>query len=394
MKNKIANLLKFTILIVCLSIFFYSCENDSLIEQTTNNNLKISTTSLNEINLNNSLKTTINSFKSVLDISKIHSKSSKNSNTITILTDSIVKIETEFATSYTFKILTPTSATSDFETFVIEERNNKIQLYVQRYFYVGGQKEYPYNIGRLNVDSETLNNANIEYQEKNSYSKLKDIYYNPTNGCYYDVHESGAIGLIGCDGTGGTSGGGNSSGGGDSSGEGSSSGGGFTGNDGGYFGDTNDSNESNGSNGGSGTTSNTSNSNTSYSVPLFIPYEEQIIDCLGSYILNSGNTTVNAWLNDPNTDPTKIKKVASFLKASSSNSNDPYNSNTETNCSNPEAIEFVVKAIEAWIDNCEVDFENGIIIDKTFKNTKTKCIYDKLKSSSSFYKNMLSNFNG
>ncbi|WP_298782789.1 hypothetical protein, partial [uncultured Polaribacter sp.] len=76
----------------------------------------------------------------------------------------------------TFNILTPTSASSDFENFVIEKKNDTIQLYIWRYTYVGNSEDYPFTISRLNVDSKVLNNANIEYKSNNYYSKYQSIF--------------------------------------------------------------------------------------------------------------------------------------------------------------------------------------------------------------------------
>jgi len=53
----------------------------------------------------------------------------------------------------------------------------------------------------------------------------------------------------------------------------------------------------------------------------------------------------------------------------------------------------VEQAIQAWIENGEVDWANEVILDKSFKdNEKLKCIHDKLKLNTNFYSNMLSKF--
>jgi len=57
-----------------------------------------------------------------------------------------------------------------------------------------------------------------------------------------------------------------------------------------------------------------------------------------------------------------------------------------------DAIDFGNLAFDAFINNGEVDFENEVIIDETFKDSVTKCIHDLLKSNSNFYSDMLSNF--
>ncbi|WP_298782695.1 SprT-like domain-containing protein [uncultured Polaribacter sp.] len=364
-KNKLISFLKIGILFFGISLLLWNCEKENSLNQFTNNNstnLKITSTTLEQVNSNKDLETTMNSFKSVLDISKAYSKSSKNENssTITILTDSIVKIESGFSTSYTFNILTPTSASSDFENFVIEKKNDTVQLYIWRYTYVGNSEDYPFTISRLNVDSKVLNNANIEYKSNNYYSKYQSIFYDHASGCwFYQDDSSGAIGLLSCGETSGGDGGGTSGA--------SNSGGGFTGNNGGYFGGSTDNDPSPTGGGGGSQSNSNSNSNTSYSIPLFVPYEKQIADCLGPQ-----NYNYTLWLDNSNTDYRDIKNVSTLL-----NNND---------CSS-ESQEFALKAIKALEEGAEVDFDEQIINKLT---GKADCVYNKLLSSgSSNFHNMI-----
>jgi len=61
---------------------------------------------------------------------------------------------------------------------------------------------------------------------------------------------------------------------------------------------------------------------------------------------------------------------------------------------NPEAQKFAIVAMEALENNGEVDFENKVILDSSFKNSITKCIHDKMKSNTNnIYSKMLNYFN-
>ena len=119
-----------------------------------------------------------------------------------------------------------------------------------------------------------------------------------------------------------------------------------------------------------------------------VPPEEVIKDCLNEIML-SGNSNVDilGWLD--NATVHQKKAVANYLNSNSSN---PL-ANSDTNCEDPVALDFVELAIQAWIENGEVDWANEVILDKSFKdNEKLKCIHDKLKLNTNFYSNMLSKF--
>ena len=86
-----------------------------------------------------------------------------------------------------------------------------------------------------------------------------------------------------------------------------------------------------------------------------------------------------SWLTDSNHFPATAA-LANFIE--------------KNNCTQTVKT-FTKQALEALMDDSKVDFENGIIIDKTFKDSNTKCIHDKLMDNNSgdnFYKDLASNF--
>src|SRR5690606_35516360 len=122
-------------------------------------------------------------------------------------------------------------------------------------------------------------------------------------------------------------------------------------------------------NSGGGVSNSTNNSNNDATSPtIFISYEEQIINCLGTYILN-GNSSIQTWLSNANQRDKKA--LATYLGKGD-------------NCSNPATLDFVVEAIEAMNNGGKFDHINNVILDSTFvANEKLNCVYNKLKADNS-----------
>lgn len=59
---------------------------------------------------------------------------------------------------------------------------------------------------------------------------------------------------------------------------------------------------------------------------------------------------------------------------------------------NPENKGFVIEAARACLNGGDIDYEEGIIYDNSFTNTKTECIHNKMKSTNSVYTTMLNIF--
>lgn len=143
-----------------------------------------------------------------------------------------------------------------------------------------------------------------------------------------------------------------------------------------------------GGGGSSGSGSPTDPNNDATSPTITISYEEQIINCLGTYILN-GNSTIQTWLSSANQ---RDKKALANYLGSSVNSG--MGNGGETNCSNPDALDFVVEAIEAELAGGKADFPNRVILDETFvNNVQLKCVYDKLTAdNNTLFKNTVGAF--
>lgn len=91
----------------------------------------------------------------------------------------------------------------------------------------------------------------------------------------------------------------------------------------------------------------------------------------------TSNVDISGWLD--NATVVQKKAVANYLNSNSSN---PL-ADGDTNCDDPVALGFVELAIEAMLENGEVDWANEVILDSTFvSNEKTKCVYNKLKNLS------------
>ncbi|TYA52962.1 hypothetical protein [Formosa maritima] len=126
--------------------------------------------------------------------------------------------------------------------------------------------------------------------------------------------------------------------------------------------------------GGSGSPNNPDPINTA---PTYtIPYEQNLIECLGLNSVENANLVVSNWINNPD-NFMQMREASIYLIGE--------------NCI-ADAQAFTIEAIETTIEGGEVDFENEVILDETFKDSETQCIHNLLKSNSEFYNNMLSNF--
>ena len=120
---------------------------------------------------------------------------------------------------------------------------------------------------------------------------------------------------------------------------------------------------------GDSSSSNSSNpSATGVNQP--IPYENQILDCLGLPEVNSTDFDYGMWLN--NADPDDVRAIATFLNSPS----DPNNLLAGSNCDDPIAQEFAIAAMEALDNNGEVDFVDEVIFNLGEKPCHLDVIYD------------------
>ena len=104
---------------------------------------------------------------------------------------------------------------------------------------------------------------------------------------------------------------------------------------------------------------------------------KKIVNCL-----NQNNTTLTQpqidWLQNP-LHFTQATTINNYLQ--------------DNNCSE-EAQEFTVEAMQAFMGGGEVDFENKVFKDTSFKDTEIECIHDKLlaDNQTNFYKIMIEAF--
>ncbi|APG65741.1 hypothetical protein LPB136_10355 [Tenacibaculum todarodis] len=107
---------------------------------------------------------------------------------------------------------------------------------------------------------------------------------------------------------------------------------------------------------------------------------------------SSSNETIYTSITGTPFDTCLISNYDLFYQLSEANQKAIETFINENDC-NEDTKGFVKLAIEALMDGDEVDFEDRIIIDSTFKDTSLECIHNKLNEGDNLYKRMISNFN-
>lgn len=128
----------------------------------------------------------------------------------------------------------------------------------------------------------------------------------------------------------------------------------------------------------------TGNENDSDNDIPVIPVEEtamdRIIECMNTPSFNGSNITMPESLIDSLLNTGCEALIDDFI--------------LEEGCS-LATKSFSIEAARACLNRDEVDFEEKIILDSTFvNNQKVKCIYDKLKSSSTRFRDAIKKFDG
>jgi len=140
-----------------------------------------------------------------------------------------------------------------------------------------------------------------------------------------------------------------------------------------------------GGGGGAGGSSSPNNPDPINTAPTYtIPYEQNLIECLGLNSVENANLVVSNWINNPD-NFFQVRKMSTFL--------------SNKNCSE-KAQAFVIASIEAIIngdlDEFNEDFYTwGVTKDDTFVNSELDCIYEKLKGGNlgnNFFNDMLFEF--
>jgi hypothetical protein len=152
---------------------------------------------------------------------------------------------------------------------------------------------------------------------------------------------------------------------------------------GGSGGDDNDgSSEDTNNEGQTGGGDQTGGNNSGDDVPV-VPLEEgtamdRILDCMNTFSFNEPNITLPQSLVDSLQSNSRCYiPIDNFIQ--------------EKGCS-PENKGFAIEAARACLNGGDVDYEEGIVYDNSFTNTKTECIHNRMKSSNNVYTTMLNNF--
>jgi hypothetical protein len=437
MKIKIKTYLKLGILLFGVSFILVNCQKEESFNEDTptpavnESDIQINRLSLTDLKNNKQLSTTFNKFEKHLDVvkrSNTMAKINSSDDSFVILTDEILQTTTSTSETYTFKIETPSYPDATFENFVIEKIPDEelFNLYIFSYYTIIFDDNSSLSI-ILSV--RKIHESEINMDDFDGFLETNRMLM--IGGCLYNVDENNnptgepiwCFGTSGGDGDGASTGN-NSNSTGDtvqyiSNGNGSCTKYIQTTGPMGFAvtlieynvpcpDNTNDStdNSNNNNNGdnstgdnnntdnvndphfnddavsqtgatGSSSSSNTPNTTVVATIPT-VPPEMVIRDCLGDIMLSgTSNVDISGWLD--NATVVQEKAVANYLNSNSSN---PL-ADGDTNCDDPVALGFVELAIEAMLENGEVDWANEVILDSTFvSNEKTKCVYNKLKNLS------------
>jgi len=385
--NKLKNYIKLGIILFSISLLLTNCQND--IDDRNDiqkNEIIIKRVTFEELSSKENIQNSLKSISKKLDFNKVQSANkniNSNDNSFVILTDEILETTKNSLTNYSFRIQTPTDINSEFENFVIQQKDSThYEFYLYKYeLETNSDEDFPYLISRTLINDSQINLENFSDLIK-KVQKIDD--------CYWDISFDSSCGcehvqLLFCTDGGssnGTSGNGNSNGDNDN-GNNETPHDDVDVNDSGMQGDNDPSDH------GSGSSSSSSGNNAVGIIKKpFIPYDQQISNCLGVPMpAQNGSTNTqfnyNDWLNSPETTFLETKRVATFLN--------------DNNCSQ-EAQDFILEILENILnEQTDSTYVLGIEKDTTFENSQLDCIYEKLKTQNNednFFKTMLKEFGG
>jgi hypothetical protein len=385
--RKLKKLVSIGILLFGVSLILLNCQKDEVqFETQKESKYHFKKLSLNEILKKTETKNSIHKIEKYFDINSSENTNRDNievSNFI-IETESIVQVLTDSTETYSFRIITPTDSSSTFENFVIDIRNNQFLYFIAKYeFDANNTTQLPYSVSFQNISDDQIDIGDFQeyFAPEMPEGDCFQIFFPGQGGCDCDCDFCAVV--IECPQTGGDTDGDSNNGIDGTSGDPDAN----SGMDGDNINST----------GGGDSNSYNPNNPSPTGVNQPIPYENQILDCLGLPEVNSTDFDYGMWLN--NADFDDVRAIATFLN-SPSDPNNPLAS--DSNCDDPIAQEFAIAAMEALqneqIPNFDSDsFIVGIAKDSTFVNTELDCIYEKLKgnySDTNFFKDMLSEFEG
>lgn len=384
-KRRCKQYLKLVMLLFGATFVLSSCQKDDDVGTASYHEIspkgfqvkQISFTELkNKVELQKPLNKLSKHFKSSRDIDT-YSKVDANDGSFSVLTDRILEVSTDSTTVYTFLIERPTSALSDFENFVLFiNSNNYYSLFIYRYINNGCTDELPYNITKESISEEQISLGELQDYTQ---SRTAVVEMGP-NGCawsytlncmdYETVEVDCFYVLMGVECPS------NNNGGDDSNGDSGYNydGGGINGNDS----DNNESYNTDPSSGGSHSGESTT-PNNELPVGVIAP---TMAAQLAMYLDLTPEQAF--WANKQ--EPETIKEITDYLFV---NCAQDYNSNS---CQG--AQDFALQALDAFMNEGEVDFEEELILDSDLKDND--CLYSVYTGmgNAPTFANYLNNFDG
>ncbi len=422
MKCYFKKILKLGILSIGLSLFLYNCQKkEEIVHQEFQQNGAFSKISFDEFKSKTNLNSDFKSFSRFFDINKPASKASFNKKSsgefddAIILTDNIIRIEKDDFSTYTFTILTQTENYEFYNLVLYIDNNQEIyKSHILKYtpsdkWLADTTKHFSGNVKIINNDifnvdnllqsksslssksilleEECIDDVIISYECSNRVKGHREGNPGPEGGCFADeFYVYINILPIPCDG----------------------------GEDNGNFDPETDDGEGGYTSGG-GDDDIVTAPNTEPDAWDIKNFESGILNTEERNYYNSDpdiKGTIDNYLKlknfsyTPKQEAKASLKLGECLKLNFEQFNWVFNNRESSdysklndflneNLNSLEAKAFAKLGIEALRDNDEVDFEEQIIIDDSFKNNqRLKCVYDKFKTGNNTISNYLENFLG
>lgn len=190
-KNKLTNILKIGILLFGISLLLFNCEKDYEINEpfnvSVNNKLDYTLEKIgySELVTDQEIQKSLPNIKNHFSTSKkrrtLNRKTTEISEHFSIITDSIHKIITKDAITWTFKIETPVLQNSDFENFLIKKHNEEFSYFLVSYE-KDLEKEYK-KVTSYPISKKFLNLDNLNLTRRGDYLMDDGISNGGGSGC-------------------------------------------------------------------------------------------------------------------------------------------------------------------------------------------------------------------
>lgn len=203
-KHQLKNYVRIFVLLIGVSTLLWNCEKEEIIEPTEtveiqkHPKINVKMVTLEHLQQKEVLNDKLKNIVTALDISKKTSDDNKNNyaqsritstdNSFVILTDDILEVTTDSTETYTFRIETPTDATSTFENFVIEKVNGEYVFSITKFVKIeDSEADFPYTMTRQSISEEQINLEDFDDILKNT------MHYDASTGCYWYTYSSNAL---------------------------------------------------------------------------------------------------------------------------------------------------------------------------------------------------------